>query len=100
MALSLSLRYNVIMKRSNDILGNNRKTLNICLIIANLAVLVVLGFVLFQHQNSKVNRKLKKRIKHNSKKEVTTALRRLTTPMMSLPLITLSEGNQMMLRVR
>ena len=59
MALSLSLRYNVIMKRSNDILGNNRKTLNICLIIANLAVLVVLGFVLFQHQNSKVNRMVK-----------------------------------------
>lgn len=59
MALSLSLRYNVIMKRSNDILGNNRKTLNICLIIANLAVLAVLGFVLFQHQNSKVNRMVK-----------------------------------------
>ena len=59
MALSLSLRYNVIMKRSNDILGNNRKTLNICLIIANLAVLIVLGFVLFQHQNSKVNRMVK-----------------------------------------
>lgn len=59
MALSLSLRYNVIMKRSNDILGNNRKTLNICLIIANLAVLTVLGFVLFQHQNSKVNRMVK-----------------------------------------
>ena len=59
MALSLSLRYNVIMKRSNDILGNNQKTLNICLIIANLAVLIVLGFVLFQHQNSKVNRMVK-----------------------------------------
>lgn len=59
MARSLSLRYNVIMKRSNDILGNNRKTLNICLIIANLAVLAVLGFVLFQHQNSKVNRMVK-----------------------------------------
>lgn len=59
MALSLSLRYNVIMKRSNDNLGNNRKTLNICLIIANLAVLIVLGFVLFQHQNSKVNRMVK-----------------------------------------
>ena len=119
MALSLSLRYNVIMKRSNDILGNNRKTLNICLIIANLAVLVVLGFVLFQHQNSKVNRmvktpkneqvskgssssskKAKKEDKTQLKKEATTALRRLTTPMMSLPLITLSEGNQMMLRVR
>lgn len=59
MALSNSLSYNVTMKKSNDILGNNRKTLNICLIIANLAVLAVLGFVLFQHQNSKVNRMVK-----------------------------------------
>ena len=119
MALSNSLIYNVTMKKSIEIIGKNRKALNLCLIIANLAILAILGFVLFQRHNTKSEQvakaekteqvanstsssseKAKKRIKQNSKKEATTALRRLTTPMMSLPLITLSEGNQMMLRVR
>ena len=47
------------MKKSFEIIGKNRKALNLCLIIANLAVLAILGFVLFQHQNSKVNRMVK-----------------------------------------
>ncbi|MFQ7859255.1 MAG: polysaccharide deacetylase family protein, partial [Streptococcus salivarius] len=47
------------MKKSIEIIGKNRKALNLCLIIANLAVLAILGFVLFQHQNSKVNRMVK-----------------------------------------
>ena len=59
MALSNSLSYNVTMKKSIEIIGKNRKALNLCLIIANLAVLAILGFVLFQHQNSKVNRMVK-----------------------------------------
>ena len=59
MALSNSLSYNVTMKKSFEIIGKNRKALNLCLIIANLAVLAILGFVLFQHQNSKVNRMVK-----------------------------------------
>ena len=59
MALSNSLSYNVAMIKSIKITGENRKALNICLIIANLAVLAILGFVLFQHQNSKVNRMVK-----------------------------------------
>ena len=59
MALSNGLSYNVAMIKSIKITGENRKALNICLIIANLAVLAVLGFVLFQHQNSKVNRMVK-----------------------------------------
>jgi peptidoglycan/xylan/chitin deacetylase (PgdA/CDA1 family) len=58
-ALSNSLSYNVTMKKSFEIIGKNRKALNLCLIIANLAVLAILGFVLFQHQNSKVNRMVK-----------------------------------------
>ena len=59
MALSNSLSYNVTMKKSFEIIGKNRKALNLCLIIANLAVLAILGFVLFQHQNSNVNRMVK-----------------------------------------
>ena len=59
MALSNGLSYNVTMKKSFEIIGKNRKALNLCLIIANLAVLAILGFVLFQHQNSKVNRMVK-----------------------------------------
>ncbi|OFO00053.1 polysaccharide deacetylase [Streptococcus sp. HMSC078H03] len=59
MALSNSLSYNVTMKKSFEIIGKNRKALNLCLIITNLAVLAILGFVLFQHQNSKVNRMVK-----------------------------------------
>ena len=47
------------MKKSIEIIGKNRKALNLCLIIANLVVLAILGFVLFQHQNSKVNRMVK-----------------------------------------
>lgn len=53
MALSNSLSYNVTMKRSIEIKGKNRKALNLCLIIANLAVLAILGFVLTQHHSSK-----------------------------------------------
>lgn len=53
MALSNCLSYNVIMKRSIEIIGKNRKALNLCLIIANLAVLAILGFVLSQRHNSK-----------------------------------------------
>lgn len=41
------------MKRSIEIIGKNRKALNLCLIIANLAVLAILGFVLSQRHNSK-----------------------------------------------
>ena len=59
MALSNGLSYNVAMIKSIKITGENRKALNLCLIIANLAVLAILGFVLFQHQNSKVNRMVK-----------------------------------------
>ena len=59
MAVSNCLSYNVTMKKSIEIIGKNRKALNLCLIIANLAVLAILGFVLFQHQNSKVNRMVK-----------------------------------------
>lgn len=33
--------------------GKNRKALNLCLIIANLAVLAILGFFLFQRHNTK-----------------------------------------------
>ena len=33
------------MKKSIEIIGKNRKALNLCLIIANLAVLAILGFV-------------------------------------------------------
>jgi len=58
-ALSNGLSYNVAMIKSIKITGENRKALNLCLIIANLAVLAILGFVLFQHQNSKVNRMVK-----------------------------------------
>ncbi|MFQ9791760.1 MAG: polysaccharide deacetylase, partial [Streptococcus salivarius] len=36
------------MKKSIEIIGKNRKALNLCLIIANLSVLAILGFVLFQ----------------------------------------------------
>ena len=53
MAVSNCLSYNVIMKRSIEIIGKNRKALNLCLIIANLAVLAILGFVLSQRHNSK-----------------------------------------------
>ena len=53
MALSNSLSYNVTMKKSIEIIGKNRKALNLCLIIANLAVLAILGFVLFQRHNTK-----------------------------------------------
>lgn len=53
MALSNSLSYNVTMKRSIEIKGKNRKALNLCLIIANLAVLAILGFVLSQRHSSK-----------------------------------------------
>lgn len=41
------------MKKSLEIIGKNRKALNLCLIIANLAVLAILGFVLFQRHNTK-----------------------------------------------
>ena len=41
------------MKKSIEIIGKNRKALNLCLIIANLAVLAILGFVLFQRHNTK-----------------------------------------------
>ena len=41
------------MKKSFEIIGKNRKALNLCLIIANLAVLAILGFVLFQRHNTK-----------------------------------------------
>ena len=41
------------MIKSINITGENRKALNICLIIANLAVLAILGFVLFQRHNTK-----------------------------------------------
>lgn len=119
MALSNGLSYNVTIKKSLEIIGKNRKALNLCLIIANLAVLAILGFVLFQRHNTKYKQvakaekteqvanstsssseKAKEDDETQLKKGVTTALRSLTTPMMSLPLITLSEGNQMMLRVR
>ena len=53
MALSNGLSYNVAMIKSIKITGENRKALNICLIIANLAVLAILGFVLFQRHNTK-----------------------------------------------
>ena len=53
MALSNSLSYNVTMKKSIEIIGKNRKALNLCLIIANLAILAILGFVLFQRHNTK-----------------------------------------------
>ena len=41
------------MKKSIEIIGKNRKALNLCLIIANLAILAILGFVLFQRHNTK-----------------------------------------------
>lgn len=41
------------MKKSLEIIGKNRKALNLCLIIANLAVLAILGFFLFQRHNTK-----------------------------------------------
>lgn len=41
------------MKKSTEIIGKNRKALNLCLIIANLAVLAVLGFALSQRHSSK-----------------------------------------------
>ena len=41
------------MKKSIEIIGKNRKALNLCLIIANLAVLAILGFVLFQRHDTK-----------------------------------------------
>ena len=41
------------MKKSIEIIGKNRKALNLCLIIANLVVLAFLGFVLFQRHNTK-----------------------------------------------
>ena len=53
MALSNGLSYNVAMIKSIKITGENQKALNICLIIANLAVLAILGFVLFQRHNTK-----------------------------------------------
>ena len=53
MALSNSLSYNVTMKKCIEIIGKNRKALNLCLIIANLAVLAILGFVLSQRHSSK-----------------------------------------------
>ena len=53
MAVSNCLSYNVTMKKSIEIIGKNRKALNLCLIIANLAVLAILGFVLFQRHNTK-----------------------------------------------
>ena len=53
MALSNGLSYNVTMKKSLEIIGKNRKALNLCLIIANLAVLAILGFFLFQRHNTK-----------------------------------------------
>ena len=53
MVLSNGLSYNVTMKKSIEIIGKNRKALNLCLIIANLAVLAILGFVLFQRHNTK-----------------------------------------------
>ena len=53
MAVSNCLSYNVTMKKSIEIIGKNRKALNLCLIIANLTVLAILGFVLFQRHNTK-----------------------------------------------
>ena len=41
------------MKKSIEIIGKNRKALNLCLIIANLAVLAILGFALSQRHSSK-----------------------------------------------
>ncbi|CAD0147044.1 protein of unknown function [Streptococcus thermophilus] len=53
MALSNCFNYNVTMKKSTEIIGKNRKALNLCLIIANLAVLAVLGFALSQRHSFK-----------------------------------------------
>ena len=41
------------MKKCIEIIGKNRKALNLCLIIANLAVLAILGFALSQRHSSK-----------------------------------------------
>ena len=41
------------MKKCIEIIGKNRKALNLCLIIANLAVQAILGFVLSQRHSSK-----------------------------------------------
>ena len=107
------------MKNCIEIIGKNRKALNLCLIIANLAVLAILGFVLLQRHNTKSEQvakaekteqvanstsssseKAKEDDKTQLKKVVTIALKPLTMPTTLLLLITLSVVYLKMLTVR